>query len=799
MPDFANLVIEITPKGITDAKRQLDELSKSSSIVEIKNKSLMSTFRDMQSVMMGPVAAAKEVVAIFKQIKTVTDMMENAWTKQANAVAILDSTLIATSYSAGLTSEEIQKIASDLQAVTMYGDETIIAMQNVLLGFRNIKGDNFKEATKAIVDMATVMGMDLKSAAQSVGKALDDPIRGLDSLRRQGFQFSDAQKNVIDKLVETGDIAKAQKIILDELAKTYGGAAEAAGETAIAVKTKLSNAIGDLNEQMGRMLAENARPWREFMLNFVQDLTKGLQHINDLEEARRASERGTETLEQRILLLQEERNSLLQIMNLPEDLGGFNEKQREAAKERIATIQREMQVISQSIELNQKGKMAADEARNAQEAASNAALEAAAKWRDAVSKIMGIDASAGNGAELWNKYFLQAQKEYELMEKIGLDTSNYWDNFTEKTKQAYVKLMQTGLFSENDNIIKSMTTYLNNLNTELSLSSLGIDLFGNKIKKLELVTPGEAQINAFRPYELKDDSARIYRERADYLNSKYYDLTIDKAAQLRDELKWLNDAYERGEISASIYSAGIIDLTERLADLDPKAKATKEVISMLSDEFERMAINSTVDVLKSIGEALVAGGAGAESFEKNMARIIMQIVDQLPLMFISAGLQAITMGNIPLGVALLALGGVSAVGAGALNYTYGQSVNVQPNRLGGVYNTPSLSMYSNGVYDRPTFFTFAKGGVFGEAGPEAIMPLKRSPDGELGVKATPSNVNVIVNNYTDAKINVNDSVGADGTRQIILTIENVVQGMVAQGKLDGVLSRGGIRPIGIRG
>ncbi|MBY5256859.1 phage tail tape measure protein [Citrobacter amalonaticus] len=57
------------------------------------------------------------------------------------------------------------------------------------------------------------------------------------------------------------------------------------------------------------------------------------------------------------------------------------------------------------------------------------------------------------------------------------------------------------------------------------------------------------------------------------------------------------------------------------------------------------------------------------------------------------------------------------------------------NAKGGVYDSPSLSAYSGGVFDSPKLFAFAKGaGVFGEAGPEAIMPLAKTPDGNLGVR-----------------------------------------------------------------
>ncbi|MDR9953986.1 phage tail tape measure protein, partial [Enterobacter hormaechei subsp. xiangfangensis] len=58
------------------------------------------------------------------------------------------------------------------------------------------------------------------------------------------------------------------------------------------------------------------------------------------------------------------------------------------------------------------------------------------------------------------------------------------------------------------------------------------------------------------------------------------------------------------------------------------------------------------------------------------------------------------------------------------------------NAKGNVYDSPSLSAYSNGVFQTPQLFAFAKGaGVFAEAGPEAIMPLTRAPDGSLGVRA----------------------------------------------------------------
>ncbi|QEK91909.1 phage tail tape measure protein [Achromobacter insolitus] len=80
----------------------------------------------------------------------------------------------------------------------------------------------------------------------------------------------------------------------------------------------------------------------------------------------------------------------------------------------------------------------------------------------------------------------------------------------------------------------------------------------------------------------------------------------------------------------------------------------------------------------------------------------------------------------------------AGAGQAAVGSTTGMSGSWAPvlNAKGGVYDSPSLSAYSNGVYNTPQVFAFAKGaGVFAEAGPEAIMPLQRAADGSLGVRA----------------------------------------------------------------
>jgi len=113
---------------------------------------------------------------------------------QEKAERRLESVLRATGNAAGLSADELKAYASELQSVTTYGDEAIMPLMAIIATFREIKGDHFKEATELALDMATVLRTDAKSAAIQLGKALNDPKKGITALTRSGVKFSEEQK-----------------------------------------------------------------------------------------------------------------------------------------------------------------------------------------------------------------------------------------------------------------------------------------------------------------------------------------------------------------------------------------------------------------------------------------------------------------------------------------------------------------------------------------------------------------------------------------------------------------------------
>ena len=218
--------------------------------------------------LLGAVAAVGAGVAAFgvSSVKAYMDAEE--------AAAQLNAVIKSTGGAAGLTSQELQKQASALQAVTKFSDEAVMAAQAMLLTFTQLKGDVLKEATVLTLDFAQAMGTDAKSAALQLGKALNDPSNGLTKLQRAGVTFTDQQKEQIKAMQAAGDTAGAQRTILAELRKEFGGSAEAAGGTFAGKLAILKNTFGDLQETVGGFIVTALMPLADAFSRWIEKVNE---------------------------------------------------------------------------------------------------------------------------------------------------------------------------------------------------------------------------------------------------------------------------------------------------------------------------------------------------------------------------------------------------------------------------------------------------------------------------------------------------------------------------------------------
>lgn len=171
------------------------------------------------------------------------------------STALLNNTLRATGFAAGLSGQQVEALVQELAGLSVFDDDPIRQGVTSLLRFREISGDTFREASRLAVDLAAATGKDLPAAFTAVGKALQDPATGMKGLREVGVKLSEGQADLAKKLKETGDEVGAQKIVLDELAKTIGGSAQ--GETAglYGATRSLANAWDDLLKTIGQLPA----------------------------------------------------------------------------------------------------------------------------------------------------------------------------------------------------------------------------------------------------------------------------------------------------------------------------------------------------------------------------------------------------------------------------------------------------------------------------------------------------------------------------------------------------------------
>jgi len=169
---------------------------------------------------------------------------------------LTEAVIKSTGKAAKVSAKHVGDLAGAISNKTGVDDEAIQSGANMLLTFTRIRNeagkgnDIFDRATQTITDMGAAMGKDPVKSSVMLGKALNDPVKGVTALSKVGVTFDAQQKKQIERYVKQGKLAKAQGVILDELAKEFGGAAAAQGSAT----DKLRVQFGNLSEDIGTAL-----------------------------------------------------------------------------------------------------------------------------------------------------------------------------------------------------------------------------------------------------------------------------------------------------------------------------------------------------------------------------------------------------------------------------------------------------------------------------------------------------------------------------------------------------------------
>lgn len=356
----------------------------------------------------------------------------------------------------------------------------------------------------------------------------------------------------------------------------------------------------------------------------------------------------------------------------------------------------------------------------------------------------------------------------------------------------------------------------------LSIPAQEIDdqflLANDSIKKL-IETYKELEVQA-KKADVADTIAYLQTQ-VDNLGKSEADLTLETLAangateEQIQRAKELLDILNKEQTLAGEKS--IISWQEKLtaslegalSELGIFSEEANKLIAELGTQMLSITFDSALSGFSEFGKALGEGKDAADSLGQALSAMSQQILQQLPTMFLQAGLQLIAQGQWALGLGFIAAAGTTAIIGG---YVEGKTGKAEENAKGGVYGDGGYrtfakgGAFTNSIVDRPTFFRFARGGGFGtglmgEAGPEAIMPLKRGSDGTLGVSVSGQNgfvMQVVINNYSSEKITAEEKTDMDGQRKLEITVGAMINQHISGGKADKALgSRYGLKAQGV--
>lgn len=415
------------------------------------------------------------------------------------------------------------------------------------------------------------------------------------------------------------------------------------------------------------------------------------------------------------------------------------------------------------------------------------------KLLDIQMAILNFGEGSAEHAAVMAKY---AEEEYRTqLNKLGIYNEQQdklvalWKLLSDITEETEKSKRATGDLNAAIQMVASAD--LSGLNSQISFLANLLGIAKEEAVKLANALPGvtSAQVGAKTPDAGKKDTKPVasggnvvtgssggaaeedpFQVLNDYIEAQMRQIEVERtlltlgeeAARIKeieyDLMEKLGDGYE--EVGAAAVSAAAQEIAaaeEVNQALEEKRARMEEVQDVLSSGFEDFFM-SIIDGSKTVGEAFA-----------DLAQYI--ISELLRILVIKPLIDALvsSLGKI-FG---FSTGGVISGGGGV----------AVPNAHGNVFGPGGITAFANGgVVSSPTIFPFANGvGLMGEAGPEAIMPLKRTPSGDLGVIAqgtgggTP--VNVVVNNYGKEEATVNQQPSGD----IVVTVGKAVAQDIANG------------------
>jgi len=676
--------------------------------------------------------------------------LATAWYQGSQEASEFNRQLLLTGNYTGKTSSDLANMA---ERIGGSAGKISAAAQAIAaaLGTGAFKGNVLESVAASAVAMQSATGQAIDKTIADFKRLADDPVKASLALNEQYHYLNATIYDQIVALQKQGDATGAAKLAIDTYANTMKSRT-----------TQIKENLGDI-ERLWKAIKDSAASAWDQMLNVGRQVTPE-DTLKGLRERLKAQQETLNTL-QNSAAASPDYGFGRQSSNFQDAASAQRRKDQEAL---VASTRAQISSLEKTLALESdisaaKGKAAEDNQRELEASQRrNANLEqyeTNAMKRAAELKKLAADRSRYSEAEYQmvkagiEKRYADAKTPNIPTTKVDTGTRSLDSTNAETLSlQAQLKTLQDHR-DLNDVISQqrkqqweliSKFSILEDASKTRALSKDEQSLLSTKGRVL-----AQAEVNA----GLGDQIA--IQERLNRLqdsSQKYVTQMTEKTAALRDsaglsgrqaqrlreeaQLRqgWINGG---GKLEDAGYEKELKALRNYYAEEDRlrgdwKAGALSgwneylDVATNTYDAVKNVASSTLTGLSDMLTDLMMTGKASIKEFGKSMLKMILDVTNRLMVAYaVQAAMGWISGSSNPQG------GGIGSP----------DFVGPVRNAKGGVYESPGLSKYVNGVYDSPQYFTFqgaskfAKGGVFAEAGAEAIMPLTRDSAGRLGVRA----------------------------------------------------------------
>lgn len=682
-----------------------------------------------------------------------------AFREQERAILQLDQTLKNTGTYTYEYSQRVQALASEIQRYSNYGDEAIIkaqALGQAYAGNTRIT----EELTKTVVDFAAATGMDLEQAFALVGKSIGT---STNALSRYGVELN---KNMSEIQKEVA--------IQKQLADRFSGSAAKMADTSV----QLKNALFEVAKEIGNNLNPTVKRAEVFLINSANALATWLKNARALKnEVSSLNYNELNTKLKGIIDVKAQlesgtyMNSGVKVN--AQTKGSYGDLYRKYLAEEQQAISRMKELKKEQKELASlfsKNKLGSDDYDIMSTKSTGGA---------------GVSSSSSNVKKLQDEYeklqskVAAARREIEILAiKHGTDSTEVQNAFV-KYRDLNSELTKVNdLFKEQKQEVANLPSVYQQAQTQLNsyraqLQNMGVMGLGgteqyNQIKNQYIALQNQlkqvdTQINSQVGLNWTNTANTIKSELSSALLTPLQEgetalqrlqnvaFTIFQSIGQEILNKLVFDNAING-ISGFIGKSqqgltAFQSFSTMLGETSTNAAMASSAILTLgaSQTMASFVISSTSSVIAASVGAYQSAATAASQLAASLSQVAIataaESVAKIPYIggFLAPAAATLTGAAIAAGTAM-------TTGAALLAGKFGK---------GGVFQNGHLQAFvQGGVVNQPTYFPMAGGkmGLMGEAGAEAIMPLKRGSDGKLGVEASvqPSTVNVY--NYANAQI-----------------------------------------------